>query len=63
MNSSQFQPGDVLRAKIRDRYNGFHPIIFIKGNSAQDFIGAMITHSNYNNVNVLMSKSHFKSTY
>lgn len=45
MNSNNFQPGDVLKAKIRDRYNGFHPIIFLEGHSAQDFIGAMISHS------------------
>jgi hypothetical protein len=62
MNSNNFQPGDVLRAKIRDRYNGFHPTIFLEGHSAQDFIGAMISHSKYNDVNVLMRESHFKST-
>ncbi|ATP56235.1 hypothetical protein CPT03_07015 [Pedobacter ginsengisoli] len=63
MNSSQFQSGDILKANICDRNNGFHPIIFIDGNSDKDFIGAMITHSDYNNVNVLMDESHFKSTF
>lgn len=55
----QFEKGDILKADNNSRDKGYHPIVFLEGNSDEDFIGAMLTHSAYKERNVIMDQIHF----
>lgn len=54
-----FQKGDILKATHRKINEGKHFIIFLEGNSENDFIGGMITHSELYG-NSQMSINHFE---
>lgn len=60
MNSKDFKSGDILLATHREIKKGYHPIVFISGNSEYDFIGAMITHEAIGDRNLKMKESHFE---
>ena len=51
--------GDILEAENRGLKQGFHYIIYIEGNSFEDFIGAMLTTSDING-NIPLEEQHFE---
>ena len=61
MNSNDFKPGDILLATHREIKKGYHPIVFISGNSVYDFVGGMITHEALADRNVKMKEAHFEA--
>jgi len=63
MNSNGFKLGDILLATHREINKGYHPIVFITGNSVDDFVGGMITHQAIANRNVKMKESHFEPNF
>ena len=63
MNSKDFKPGDILQATRRKITEGFHPIVFVSGRSARNFIGAMITHHQDERRNRKMDSLHFENGY
>lgn len=50
--------GDILRG--RKGSDAIHPIVFLEGHDDSFFIGAMITHSQNYQDNILMLEEHFK---
>ena len=60
MNELQnFSKGDILKAFKRNKKEGYHYIVYYQGNSNDDFIGGMLTHSDTPR-NVKMSECHFE---
>lgn len=53
--------GDVLRGK--EGSDAIHPIVFLRDQDKNFFIGAMLTTSDYYADNILMSETHFKKEY
>lgn len=59
MNSKEFKPGDILKAKHREITKGYHPIVYLSGHSDTNFIGAMLTHHTNPSRNVKMNSNYF----
>lgn len=59
MNSKDFKPGHILWATHRELKKGYHPIVYLDGYTDRDFIGAMLTHYEDQNLNVKMNSEFF----
>jgi len=56
----EYKNGDILKGSNRHRDAAFHYIVFLEGSDIDSFIGAVLTHSNGYEDNILMKKKHFK---
>jgi|SRR3990167_11493549 len=52
--------GDILKGKKGGRNKAFHFIVYLRNNTADSFIGTVLTHSNKYKDNFLTKKEHFK---